>query len=93
MIEKGAEQGREEQMLEMHLARTALNDRIEHLDRLILSNLRRSGLTQSQMDWVLLLDSCDRRDDSKTPLATTNAYHLYHPYRRRTELTQLHLTN
>ena len=37
-FEKEAEQRREEQMLEMQLARTALNDRIEHLNRLILSS-------------------------------------------------------
>ena len=37
-FEREAEQRREEQMLEMQLARTALNDRIEHLNRLILSS-------------------------------------------------------
>lgn len=36
--EKEAEQRREEQMLEMQLARTALKERIEHLNRLILSS-------------------------------------------------------
>jgi centromeric protein E len=36
--EKEAEQRHEEQMLEMHLARTALKERIEHLNRLILSS-------------------------------------------------------
>ena len=35
-IEKAAEQRHEEQMLEMQLARTALKERIEHLNRLIL---------------------------------------------------------
>ncbi len=35
-IEKDAEQRHEEQMLEMQLARTALKERIEHLNRLIL---------------------------------------------------------
>lgn len=35
-IEKEAEQRHEEQMLEMQLARTALKERIEHLNRLIL---------------------------------------------------------
>ena len=37
-MEKEADQRHEEQMLEMQLARTALNDRIEHLNRLILSS-------------------------------------------------------
>jgi len=36
--EKEAEARHEEQMLEMHLARTALKERIEHLNRLILSS-------------------------------------------------------
>ncbi|KAI0999537.1 hypothetical protein K3495_g8661 [Podosphaera aphanis] len=36
--EKEAENRHEEQMLEMHLARTALKERIEHLNRLILSS-------------------------------------------------------
>ena len=35
-VEKEAEQRHEEQMLEMQLARTALKERIEHLNRLIL---------------------------------------------------------
>lgn len=37
-LEKEAEARREEQMLEMQLARTALKERIEHLNRLILSS-------------------------------------------------------
>ena len=37
-FEKEAAQRREEQMLEMQLARTALNDRIDHLNRLVLSS-------------------------------------------------------
>lgn len=45
-FEKEAEQRREEQMLEMQLARTALNDRIEHLNRLILSS-KSSGVNTS----------------------------------------------
>jgi centromeric protein E len=45
-FEKAAEQRREEQMLEMQLARTALNDRIEHLNRLILSS-KSSGVNAS----------------------------------------------
>ena len=45
-FEKEAEQRREEQMLEMQLARTALNDRIEHLNRLILSS-KSSGVNNS----------------------------------------------
>ncbi len=45
-FEKEAEQRREEQMLEMQLARTALNDRIEHLNRLILSS-KSSGVNMN----------------------------------------------
>ena len=45
-FEMEAEQRREEQMLEMQLARTALNDRIEHLNRLILSS-KSSGVNTS----------------------------------------------
>jgi centromeric protein E len=45
-FEMEAEQRREEQMLEMQLARTALNDRIEHLNRLILSS-KSSGVNAS----------------------------------------------
>ena len=45
-LERQAEQRREEQMLEMQLARTALNDRIEHLNRLILSS-KSSGVNAS----------------------------------------------
>ncbi|MCJ1340487.1 hypothetical protein MMC09_005783 [Bachmanniomyces sp. S44760] len=37
-LEKDAEQRHEEQMLEMQLARTALKERIEHLNRLIISS-------------------------------------------------------
>ena len=37
-IERDAEQRHEEQMLEMQLARTALKERIEHLNRLIISS-------------------------------------------------------
>ena len=37
-LEKEAEQRHEEQMLEMQLARTALKERIEHLNRLILTS-------------------------------------------------------
>ena len=45
-LEREADQRREEQMLEMQLARTALNDRIEHLNRLILSS-KSSGVNAS----------------------------------------------
>ncbi|KAL6716274.1 Kinesin-like protein kip2 [Lecanora helva] len=45
-FEKEAEQRRDEQILEMQLARTALNDRIEHLNRLILSS-KSSGVNSS----------------------------------------------
>ncbi len=44
--EKEAEQRHEEQMLEMQLARTALKERIEHLNRLILSS-KSSGVNAS----------------------------------------------
>ena len=45
-LEKEAEQRHEEQMLEMQLARTALKERIEHLNRLILSS-KSSGVNTS----------------------------------------------
>ena len=48
-FEKEAEQRREEQMLEMQLARTALNDRIEHLNRLILSSKSSGVNTNGKM--------------------------------------------
>ena len=44
--EKEAEARHEEQMLEMHLARTALKERIEHLNRLILSS-KSTGVNSS----------------------------------------------
>ncbi|KAL8713514.1 MAG: hypothetical protein Q9220_002376 [cf. Caloplaca sp. 1 TL-2023] len=44
--EKEAEQRREEQMLEMQLARTALKERIEHLNRLIISS-KSSGVNSN----------------------------------------------
>lgn len=44
--EKEAEQRHEEQMLEMQLARTALKERIEHLNRLILSS-KSTGVNSS----------------------------------------------
>lgn len=48
-FEREAEQRREEQMLEMQLARTALNDRIEHLNRLILSSKSSGVNTNGKM--------------------------------------------
>ena len=45
-FEEEAERRREEQMLEMQLARTALNDRIEHLNRLVLSS-KSSGVNST----------------------------------------------
>src|SRR6201999_2135087 len=47
--EKEAEQRHEEQMLEMQLARTALKERIEHLNRLILSS-KSTGVNASGSD-------------------------------------------
>ncbi|KAL8857069.1 MAG: hypothetical protein Q9178_006361 [Gyalolechia marmorata] len=44
--EKEAEQRHEEQMIEMQLARTALKERIEHLNRLIISS-KSSGVNNS----------------------------------------------
>ena len=51
-FEKEAEQRREEQMLEMQLARTALNDRIEHLNRLILSSKSSGVNTNGRMSSI-----------------------------------------
>ena len=51
-FEKEAEQRREEQMLEMQLARTALNDRIEHLNRLILSSKSSGVNTNGKMSSI-----------------------------------------
>jgi centromeric protein E len=47
-IEKEAEQRHEEQMLEMQLARTALKERIEHLNRLILCS-KSTGVNSGTM--------------------------------------------
>lgn len=46
-LEKESQQRHEEQMLEMHLARTALKERIEHLNRLVLSS-RSTGVNSSR---------------------------------------------
>ena len=54
-FEKEAEQRREEQMLEMQLARTALNDRIEHLNRLILSSKSSGVNTNGKISSVSIL--------------------------------------
>ena len=48
-LEKLAEQRHEEQMLEMQLARTALKERIEHLNRLILSSKSSGVNTKSSI--------------------------------------------
>ncbi|KAF2201855.1 kinesin-domain-containing protein [Delitschia confertaspora ATCC 74209] len=62
-----AEQRHEEQMLEMQLARTALKERIEHLNRLILSskslgvNAQRSFSSMSMQNRVSMVSNGDFR--------------------------------
>ncbi len=69
-FEKEAEQRREEQMLEMQLARTALNDRIEHLNRLILSS-RSSGVNSNgKMSSLSLHSSTASRHKSESSSRT-----------------------
>ena len=59
-FEREAEQRREEQMLEMQLARTALNDRIEHLNRLILSSKSSGVNTDGKMSSMSMRPSLSR---------------------------------
>ncbi|KAG7007108.1 kinesin-related protein 11 [Physcia stellaris] len=67
-LEKQAQQRHEEQMLEMQLARTALKERIEHLNRLILSS-KSTGVNSkgqfSSLGRPPRLDTSNNRDTSK----------------------------
>lgn len=67
-FEREAEQRREEQMLEMQLARTALNDRIEHLNRLILSSKSSGVNTNGKMSSMSVHPtlSANHRSESST---------------------------
>ena len=67
-FEREAEQRREEQMLEMQLARTALNDRIEHLNRLILSSKSSGVNTNGKMSSIGMHPSLSthHRDEGST---------------------------
>lgn len=67
-LEKQAQQRHEEQMLEMQLARTALKERIEHLNRLILSS-KSTGVNSkgqfSSLGRPPRLDTFNNSDTSK----------------------------
>lgn len=65
-MEKEAEVRHEEQMLEMQLARTALKERIEHLNRLILSSKSTGVNSQSVMAAFDRLSSISGVNDTRT---------------------------
>jgi len=65
-FEKEAEQRREEQMLEMQLARTALNDRIEHLNRLILSSKSSGVNTNGKISSLSMYQTSSVRHKSES---------------------------
>lgn len=69
-FEKEAEQRREEQMLEMQLARTALNDRIEHLNRLILSSKSSGVNTNGKMSSMSMRPSLSTNHRNETSTKT-----------------------
>lgn len=64
-LEKEAEQRHEEQMLEMQLARTALKERIEHLNRLILCS-KSTGVNSAGSGTVSALGMHSRLSASTT---------------------------
>jgi centromeric protein E len=64
-VEKEAEQRHEEQMLEMQLARTALKERIEHLNRLILCS-KSTGVNNAGSGTVSALGMHSRLSGSTT---------------------------
>ncbi|KAK0624696.1 kinesin motor domain-containing protein [Bombardia bombarda] len=68
--EKEAEQRHEEQMLEMQLARTALKERIDHLNRLILSS-KSTGVNASGSYSSLGTHPRYSQRSSRSSLATT----------------------
>ncbi|CAD6587606.1 MAG: hypothetical protein ASARMPREDX12_002950 [Alectoria sarmentosa] len=69
-FEKEAEQRREEQMLEMQLARTALNDRIEHLNRLILSSKSSGVNTNGKMSSMSMHPSLSTTQRNESSIKT-----------------------
>lgn len=79
-LEKEAQTRHEEQMLEMQLARTALKERIEHLNRLILSskstgvNLQGSISVLGRLSRMSIADSGSRSLRSSVSQSTLGAY-------------------
>ena len=69
-LEKEAEQRHEEQMLEMQLARTALNDRIAHLNRLILSSKSSGVNSNGKMSSLSLHPTLSNRHQSESSSKT-----------------------
>ena len=69
-LEKEAEQRHEEQMLEMQLARTALNDRIAHLNRLILSSKSSGVNSNGKMSSLGLHPTSSARHQSESSSKT-----------------------
>ena len=75
-LEKEAEQRHEEQMLEMQLARTALKERIEHLNRLILSSKSTGVNTNGKLSSLSMhpkLDSASKSLRSSASHSTLGA--------------------
>ena len=75
-LEKEAVQRHEEQMLEMQLARTALKERIEHLNRLILSSKSTGVNTSGKLSSLSMhpkLESASRSLRSSTSHSTLGA--------------------
>lgn len=68
LFEREAEARHEEQMLEMQLARTALKERIEHLNRLILSSKSTGVNTGGTMSTLgsMRLSSCGNESSGKS---------------------------
>ena len=67
-LEKEAEQRHEEQMLEMQLARTALKERIEHLNRLILCS-KSTGVNSANSGTISALGMHSRLSGSTADFA------------------------
>lgn len=72
-FEREAEQRREEQMLEMQLARTALNDRIEHLNRLILSSKSSGVNTNGKMSSLSMRPSLFTNHKTESSIKTARS--------------------
>ncbi|KAI0848879.1 kinesin-domain-containing protein [Daldinia vernicosa] len=72
--EKEAEARHEEQMLEMQLARTALKERIDHLNRLILSS-KSTGVNAGGTYSSLGMHSRFSQASLRTSIATSNGSH------------------